>query len=172
MKQKNKIGFLMFFILCIILGNLSFISNASSATINMSTVPQKNSSKKSAQNLIDVNIKTNNKTFKAKFYDNASTAVLLKKMPFTIDMRDFSSQEKVTDLNYTFPKASTMKPKTIKAGELYLWSGNSFVLFYTTFSNSHGGYVPIGYIENVKELSKALGNENIKITFEKAETKK
>ena len=62
------------------------------------------------------------------------------------------------------PNASTTTPDIIQSGELYLWSGNSLVLFYTTFSNSYN-YVPIGYIEDVSGLTSALGGGNVTVIY-------
>ena len=46
------------------------------------------------------------------------------------------------------------------------WSSNTLVLFYNTYSNSHGGYVKLGYIEDISGLKEALGKANVQVTFE------
>lgn len=79
-------------------------------------------------------------------------------------MDDYASQEKVTDLTFALPSAQTQTPARINAGELYLWSGNSLVLFYTSFSNSYS-YVPIGAITDTAGLTDALGSGSIEVTF-------
>lgn len=75
-----------------------------------------------------------------------------------------ASQEKVTDLTFALPSAVTETPATINAGDIYIWSDNNLVLFYTTFSNSYS-YVPVGYIEDVTGLRDALGRGSAEVTF-------
>lgn len=115
--------------------------------------------------MIAVGITVGGEEFSARFYDSESARVLLDQMPLTLEMDDYAAQEKVLRLPYDFPSAATELPPTIQAGQLYLWSGNSLVLFYTTFSNSYGGYVPIGYIEDVTGLAAALGSGGVSVTF-------
>ena len=104
------------------------------------------------------------RTFNAKLHDNASVKALLAQMPFTLQMDDFASQEKVATLPFAMSSAPTEVPARINAGDIYLWSGNNLVLFYTTFSNAYS-YVPIGYIEDVAGLRDALGNGSVQVTF-------
>lgn len=111
-----------------------------------------------------INIQVGNENFTAVLHDNESARTLVGEMPFTLEMDDYASQEKVTNLTFDLPFAQTQTPATINAGEIYLWSGNNLVLFYTTFSNSYS-YVPIGYIEDVSGLQDALGSGNVSITF-------
>ena len=111
-----------------------------------------------------INIQVGNKTFAATLYDNESARRILEEMPFTLNMDDFAGQEKVTDLTFDLPSAQRDVPATINAGDIYLWSGNNLVLFYTTFSNTYS-YVPIGYITDVTGLTDALGSGSVEITF-------
>ncbi|MCP1102980.1 hypothetical protein M2454_002209 [Aequitasia blattaphilus] len=104
--------------------------------------------------------------FQAEFYDNDSVKALINEMPFTLNMEDFSHQEKVASIPFDLPKTQTERPDMIQAGEIYIWSGNSLVLFYTTFQNSYGGYVPIGRILDTDTLTDALGSGNAEVLFE------
>ncbi|MFV0400018.1 MAG: cyclophilin-like fold protein [Oscillospiraceae bacterium] len=130
-----------------------------------STVSESAPKAVSEDGLIAVSIVIGEETFAAKFYDTVSARVLTDQMPLTIKMEDYAGQEKVLRLPYDFPSVSTQTPATIRAGELYLWSENSLVLFYTTFQNSYGGYVPIGYIEDITGLDTALGSGDAMVTF-------
>lgn len=114
--------------------------------------------------MYDVEITVGNSVFAAKFYDNASAQAIIVQMPFSLNMGDYAGQEKVTELSFSLPNASTESPATIRSGELYLWSGNCLVLFYTTFSNSYS-YVPIGYIEDTTGLTEALGSGSVQAAF-------
>ncbi len=111
-----------------------------------------------------VNIKIGSDNFTAVLHDNESARAIIREMPFTLKMDDFSSQEKVADLTFDLPSAGTEIPATINAGDIYLWSGNSLVLFYTSFSNSYR-YVPVGYITDVAGLTDALGSGSVEVTF-------
>lgn len=113
-----------------------------------------------------INIKVGNKTFVVTMYDNESARTIVQEMPFTLEMDDYASQEKVAELLFALPSAETETPATINSGDIYLWSGNNLVLFYTTFSNSYG-YVPVGYIEDVTGLQDALGSGSVEVTFQK-----
>ncbi len=77
---------------------------------------------------------------------------------------DFASQEKVTALTFDLPSAQTEIPARINAGDIYLWSGNNLVLFYTTFSNSYS-YVPVGRITDASSLADTLGSGSLRVTF-------
>lgn len=115
--------------------------------------------------MISIQITVEGRSFAAKLHDNPSTRIFLQQMPVTLDMRDYAGKEKVVSLPYDFPASSPEQPATINAGELYLWSGNSLVLFYTSIQNSYGGYVRLGYIEDSSELRTALGSGTAAITF-------
>lgn len=118
----------------------------------------------SGDGMIDVNITVGSQVLSTKFYNNESAQAIIEEMPFALEMGDYTSQEKVASLNIALPSSSTETPDTINAGEIYLWSGNSLVLFYTTFPNSYS-YVPIGYIEDVEGLVQVLGSGNVEVTF-------
>ena len=114
--------------------------------------------------MLNLTITVRDRTFTVKLYDNASARAILEQMPFTLEMDDYATQEKVVRLPFALPSASTETPARINSGDIYLWSGNNLVLFYTTFSNSYS-YVPVGYIEDVTGLRDALGSGRVAITF-------
>ncbi len=106
-----------------------------------------------------------NSNFSAKLYDNETTRALLAKFPLTLNMTELNGREKYYHLLENLPSTLTEKPATIRAGEIMLWSSNSLVLFYKTFSNSYGGYVKLGYVEDVTGLEAALGSGSVQVTF-------
>lgn len=111
-----------------------------------------------------VNIQVVDRNFTAIMYDNESARAIIGEMPFTLRMDDYASQEKVIGLTFDVPYSKTETPDKINAGDMYLWSGNNLVLFYTSFSNSYS-YVPIGYITDVSGLADALGKGSVEVTF-------
>lgn len=119
----------------------------------------------SGKKMITMNIKVGNKTFTAKMYDNETTQALIAQLPMTVNMSELNGREKYYNLSSNLPAKSTESPATINAGEIMCWSSNNLVLFYTTFSNSHGGYVKLGYIEDISGLASALGTGSVQVTF-------
>ncbi|MDF2503559.1 cyclophilin-like fold protein [Clostridium sp.] len=117
------------------------------------------------EKMITMNIKVGNKTFTAKMYDNESTQALIAKLPMTVNMSELNGREKYYNLSSNLPAESTESPATIKAGDIMFWSSSNLVLFYNTFSNSYGGYVRLGYIEDISGLASALGTGSVQVTF-------
>ena len=116
--------------------------------------------------MISAKITVGNKVFTAKLYDKETTQALLSKLPMTVNMDELNGREKYYRLSENLPAQSTETPATINAGEIMCWSSNSLVLFYNTYSNSYGGYVKLGYIEDISDLKEALGKGNVQVTFE------
>ncbi|QWU13774.1 hypothetical protein SAMN04487895_1012 [Paenibacillus sophorae] len=117
------------------------------------------------EEMITMNIKAGNTTFTAKLYDNETTRALIEQLPMTVRMSELNGREKYYDFPNNLPVGSTEEPATIHAGDIMLWSSNTLVLFYTTFSNSYGGYVKLGYIEDISGLTSALGTGSVQVTF-------
>jgi hypothetical protein len=118
--------------------------------------------------VISAKITVGNKVLNGKFYDNETTQALVSKLPMTVNMTELNGKEKYYHLSEHLPAKSTVTPAIINAGEIMCWSSNTLVLFYNTYSNSYGGYVKIGYIEDISGLKEALGNGNVQVTFEVA----
>lgn len=126
----------------------------------------KQNSEVEGEQMINAKIIISNKVFTAKFYDNETTRALFSKLPMTVNMTELNGREKYYHLSENLPAKSTELPPTIHAGEIMCWSSNSLVLFYNTFSNSYGGYVKLGYIEDISGLKEVLGQGNVQVTFE------
>ncbi|MCL6604290.1 MAG: S-layer homology domain-containing protein [Paenibacillus sp.] len=114
---------------------------------------------------ITMKIIVGNTTFTAKMYDNETTRAFIAQMPMTVNMSELNGKEKYYHFPNDLPVGPTEGPATIHAGEIMIWSSNSLVLFYNTFSNSYGGYIKLGYIEDISGLTEALGTGNVQITF-------
>ena len=138
------------------------ISNSESYTENS----RKKNGNVEGQKVISGKITVGNKVFNGKLYDNETTQALVLKLPMTINMAELNGKEKYYHLSENLPAQGAETPATINAGEIMCWSSNSLVLFYNTYSNSYGGYVKLGYIEDVSGLKEALGKENVQVTFE------
>lgn len=118
--------------------------------------------------VIPIHIIVDDSTFTATLYNNETTQALVAEFPMTIQMNELSGLEKFNDLSEDLPAASTERPATIHAGDIMCWSGNTLVLFYQTFSNSHN-YVPLGSVDDPSNLAAKLGSGNVQVTWSLAE---
>ncbi|MCL6604291.1 MAG: hypothetical protein K6T94_15605 [Paenibacillus sp.] len=119
--------------------------------------------------VISINISVGSSTFTATLNDNETTQALVAQFPMTLQMNELNGLEKYNDLSEDLPAASTERPATIHAGDIMCWSGNTLVLFYQTFSNSNGGYVSLGSVDDPSNLATALGSGNSEVTWSLAD---
>lgn len=104
-------------------------------------------------------------TLTATLVENSSTEALkkmLEKGPVTIKMHDYGSMEKVGSLGTYLPRND--EQITTKPGDLILYQGNSFVIYYAPNS---WNFTRIGKIDNItqKELKEALGKGDVTVTL-------
>lgn len=118
-----------------------------------------------AQGGTNMKIIIGGKTFDAVLEDNAAAKKFLEKLPLEISMNELNGNEKYYRLGERFP-SNDSRVGTIHAGDLLLWSSNTVVLFYETFSSGYS-YTRLGKILNTAGLKDAVGNGNIRVRFEK-----
>ncbi len=104
-------------------------------------------------------------TLTAALVENSSTAALkelLAEGPLTIDMSDYGNFEKVGSLGTSLPRND--EQITTEPGDLILYQGNSFVIYYDTNS---WNFTRLGKINDVSqdELKEILGSGNVTITL-------
>ena len=87
---------------------------------------------------------------------------LLKRGPKTVHMRDYGGMEKVGMLWKGLPSNNT--DLTTEPGDLVLFMGSSFVVYYNT---NHWNFTKLGYINDItqEELKQILGDVNVTITL-------
>lgn len=124
---------------------------------------------KGGENLPTGRVIIDDKRFDVVFYDNETTRALLSKIPLTLMMNELNGKEKYCRLSDALPVKTTEKPEIIREGELMYWSGDTLVLFYSTYLNSYGGYVKLGHIREVSGLKDAVGQGAVQIRFEVGE---
>ncbi|WP_333621793.1 MULTISPECIES: cyclophilin-like fold protein [Sphingobacterium] len=112
-----------------------------------------------------IKIKLGTQTFTVTLLDNNSAKAFTEMFPLTINMSELNNNEKYYDLASSLPTNSS-NPGTIKNGDLMLCGSKTLVLFYTTFSTSYS-YTKLGSVDDVTDLTSALGSGNVKVTFEK-----
>lgn len=92
-------------------------------------------------------IKVNNKILTATLENNSSVDELLEKLEIediTINMEDYANFEKVGSLGFNLTRND--KQITTEAGDLILYQGNQFVIYYDTNS---WNFTKLGHIDNM-----------------------
>lgn len=112
---------------------------------------------------MNIKISVGGKTFDAVLEDNAAAQEFYKMLPLEIKMNELNGNEKYFRLNKNLPSKDS-RAGTIHAGDLMLWSSNTVVLFYKSFSSGYS-YTRLGKIINFADLSDAVGNDNISAKF-------
>ena len=101
----------------------------------------------------------------AALADNSSAKTLEEKLrdgPITIRMEDYARMEKVGNLPFRLP--TNDQSITTQAGDLILYLGRSFVIYYAPNS---WRFTKLGHIEGVtaQELKKILGRGDVTVTL-------
>ena len=104
-------------------------------------------------------------TFTATLAENSSVDALKELMaegPLTLNMSDYGNMEKNADLGVILPQNN--EQMNTQAGDIILYQGRTFVIYYDTNSWS---LTPIGKIDNVnaEELREALGIGDVTVTL-------
>ncbi len=103
--------------------------------------------------------------FTATLAENSSVDALKELMadgPITLNMSDYANMEKGADLGVTLPQNN--EQMNTQAGDIILYQGRTFVIYYDTNSWS---LTPIGKIDNVdaEELREVLGTGDVTVTL-------
>lgn len=103
--------------------------------------------------------------YTATLADNSSVDSLKELMadePLTLNMSDYANMEKGADLGVTLPQNN--EQMNTQAGDIILYQGRTFVIYYDTNSWS---LTPIGKIDNVdaEELREVLGTGDVTVTL-------
>lgn len=103
--------------------------------------------------------------FTANLADNSSAKALmemLKAGPITIEMQDYGGMEKVGSLGTSLPEND--EQITTEFGDLILYQGNAFVIYYAPNS---WNFTRLGKINGVtqEELKEALGSGDVQVTL-------
>ena len=104
-------------------------------------------------------------TLTAVLEDNSSAEALkelLKNGPVTVEMEDYANMEKVGSLGTSLPRNDV--PTVTEAGDLILYQGNSFVIYYDTNSWT---FTRLGKINGVsgEALKEILGSGDVSVTL-------
>lgn len=110
-------------------------------------------------------IQVGDATFTATLAENSSVDALMELMEdgsLILDMSDYANMEKGADLGVTLPQNN--EQMNVQAGDIILYQGRTFVIYYDTNSWS---LTPIAKIDNVdaEELREALGTGDVTVTI-------
>ncbi len=110
-------------------------------------------------------IQVGDTTFMATLAENSSVDALKELMAdgsLTLNMSDYANMEKGADLGVTLPQNN--EQMDTQAGDLILYQGRTFVIYYDTNSWS---LTPIGKIDNVdaESLKTALGAGDVTVVL-------
>ena len=110
-------------------------------------------------------IQVGDTVFTATLAENSTVEAfkaLLADGPLTLHMHDFANMEKGADLDVTLPENN--EQMNTQAGDIILFQGRTFVIYYDTNSWS---LTPIGKIDNVdpQALRAALGEGDVTVTL-------
>lgn len=105
------------------------------------------------------------RTLTAALEDNSSAAALielLKDGDITINMSDYGNFEKVGDIGTSLPRND--EQITTEPGDLILYQGSSFVIYYDTNTWS---FTRLGKINDItqSELKEILGSDDVQVTL-------
>lgn len=112
-----------------------------------------------------MNIKVGDTVLTAALEDNSSAEGLknlLANGPLTINMSDYANMEKVGPIRTNLPRND--QNTVTSAGDLILYLGSSFVIYYDT---NEWNFTRLGRINNVnqEELKRLLGDGNVTVTL-------
>lgn len=110
-------------------------------------------------------IKIGENILEAELAENSSAAALaelLKDKDITIEMHDYGDFEKVGEIGTNLPVND--ERITTAAGDLILYQGDKFVIYYDTNS---WNFTRLGKIKNISEteLKNILGENNVTVTL-------
>jgi len=110
-------------------------------------------------------IQVGDTTFTATLAENSSVDALKELMadgPLTLNMSDYANMEKGVDLGVKLPQNN--EQMNTQAGDIILYQGRTFVIYYETNSWS---LTPLGKIDNVdaERLKEVLGTGDVTVTL-------
>lgn len=112
-----------------------------------------------------IKLEINNYELTATLVDNSSTQELIKKLKesdITINMNDYANMEKVGQLDFSLPRND--QNITTECGDLILYQGNNFVIYYDT---NNWSLTKLGKIDNIdkQQLKNILGSGSVVVTL-------
>lgn len=172
--MKRSALFLLLLLMTMIFSACShqiFAGSRQSEPISESALPDtshlsenlSDTSQEESETMLKIQVGEN--TFTASLADNTTVDAfkeLLADGPMTLQMSDYAGMEKGADLGVTLPQNNQQMHTT--AGDIILYQGRTFVIYYDTNSWS---LTPVGKIldTDAETLRKALGEGDVTVTL-------
>jgi hypothetical protein len=151
-------------LLMLVAGSVSAVAADTAGKVPAKTTDESVPSSMKAPVSQHMKITVGDRVFVATLDTNATAAAFKALLPLTLKMHDVNRNEKAFDLSSDLP-TSDVNPRTIRIGDLMIWSGRTVVVFYKSFPTSYR-YTRLGKIEDPEGLPEALGAGNVTVTFE------
>ena len=139
------------------------VENSAGTVVSIpeSSQAENNQTESGEGNNMTMNIQIGDHVPTATLVQNSSTEALIELLsegPVTIEMSDYASMEKVGPFPQSLPRND--EQISTDAGDLILYQGNSFVIYYDTNS---WNFTRLGKIDNVtkQELKDILGSGSV-----------
>ena len=138
---------------------------ACSEMLSLVTTTDTNQGNSDVMGVNTVNITIGDNVLTATLAENSSVDALkeaLSEGPITVNMRDYGNMEKVGSLGMDLPRND--QQITTEAGDIILYQGSAFVIYYAPNS---WNFTRLGKIDNItaEELRAILGDGNVTITL-------
>ena len=104
-----------------------------------------------------------NQRFAISLADTEAARAFAALLPLTIDMPDLNNTEKHATLPRALP-TSSVRPGTIRSGDLMLYGSRTLVLFYLTFDSAYS-YTRLGRLDKPEDLAQVLGGGTVRVRF-------
>lgn len=108
-------------------------------------------------------LEVNGYTFEVELENNTSAEALkeyVSKEKRTLSLDDYGNFEKVGDLGITLPRND--ETITTKEGDLILYLGNKFCLYY---NQNTWDFTKLGHIKDTTHLKEVLGKGSVQVTL-------
>lgn len=95
-----------------------------------------------------LNIIVGDHVLTAKLYDNPTARDFISRLPFTVDLSDYDSSEKIFTPSPGLTTSGSLLGMKPKAGDITLYAPWGNIAIFYKNGTSSGSLIPIGQIEN------------------------
>lgn len=106
-----------------------------------------------------------NHRFAITLADTEAARAFAALLPLTLHMEELNGNEKKKELPNPLP-TDTIRPGTIRNGDLLLWGSRTVVVFYLTFDSPYS-YTRLGRVDDPANLAEVLGKHDVQVVFTK-----
>lgn len=106
-----------------------------------------------------------NHRFAITLADTEAARAFAALLPLMLQMEELNGNEKKKELPHPLP-TDTIRPGTIRNGDILLWGARTVVVFYLTFDSPYS-YTRLGRVDDPASLVQALGKHDVQVVFSK-----